>query len=704
MREKNANTVQQEQHLRDYWRVVWNGRWTVLSIFAVVVILGTVTTMLQKPTYEAGVILLLDARPQGVVPGSQVAPMGATEYGYLAEERYFNTQYRILRSRNVARRVMTELNLYQHEAFEGLDDPEKAFIRRVGVQPVEATGVVRVSMIAGDAEEAALWANSLADAYVARNLQQAVDSTRQAVNSLLQQMQPLREELRKNELERLEFAGENALYVSKDPRSVLQRRLDLLQQDLTKAQVRLIGVQGIHDKVAEFEKNGGDYLVLPRISDDVTVRDLVRDRNRLETELRRLQVTYKQGHFTVQEKLFGLEKINQKIEGEVARIVGAIRTEFSLVAREVEQIESAISKTKEDSVSLGKQASDYDFLSGEADDSRRLYDTIATRIKEVELNTKLLRNNVSVLDAAIVPNQPVSPRKVLNAALSIALGLILGMGTVFFLDYLDNTVKTSEDVERYLGMSILALIPRKRAQAERMIKESLQNLRTNLNFSSLNRSRRVILVTSAGPQEGKTSTIVALARVQASAGDRVILVDCDLRRPSVHNHLKLKRNFGLTNYLADASEENSWRKYLKTTDTPNLDVLTCGPIPPNPPELFGTGRFRELLEQLKSEYDWVLIDSPPVASLSDTRILSSLVDMVALVIRHRENDRELIRRCVESLREVNPNVVGAILNDVDVSRSHYRDYYYAGYYYYGSEESEKGKDVRKRFLGGRKTG
>jgi len=702
MKENNANTVQQEQHLRDYWRVVWNGRWTVLSIFAVVVILGTVTTMLQKTTFEAGVTLELNARPRGVVPGSNLVPLGATEFGYLAEERYFNTQYQIMRSRTVTKRVMTGLNLYQHDAFLGLDDPEKAFIRRISVKPVEETGVVRLIVRAGDAEESALWANALADAYVARNLEQAVNSTENAVNSLMQRLQPLKEELLDNERKRLEFAAENALYISSDPQNVLKQRLNLLQHDLTKAQVKLIGVGWIHRKVMELEKNGDSFLVLPRISDDETVRELAGQRNKLETELRRLEVTYKGKHFKIQEKLSELEKINQKLDGEILRIVGAIRLEYSLAANQVRKIQSAIEETQEESVSLATRASDYDILSGASDESRRLYDLIGARIKAVRLDTKLLRNNVAVLDAAIVPKDPVSPRKVLNAALSVALGLILGVGTVFFLDYLDNTVKTSEDVERFLGMSILAIIPKKTVQAERMIKESLQNLRTNLNFSSLNRSRRVIMVTSAGPQEGKTSTIVALAKAQAATGERVILMDCDFRRPSVHNHLKLKRNFGLTNYLADASEENSWRKYLKTTETPNLDILTCGPIPPNPPELFGTDRFKALLEQLKSEYDWVLLDCPPVASLSDTRILASLVDMVAFVIRHRQNDRELIRRCVESVREVNASVVGAILNDVDVSRSHYRDYYYAGYYYYGAEESDQGKDLRKKFLGGRK--
>jgi len=699
---KTIKGVQADTHFRDYWRVIWNGRWTVLSVFAVVAVLGTVATLLQKPTFEGVALLEINARPRSVVPGADVAQMGTSEYGYLAEERYFNTQHQILKSRTVAASVMDHLGLRQHPAFRDQKEPEQAFIDRVIVDPVQETGVVRVRVRSGDAQEAAAWANAVAETYVKRNLEEAVRTTEEAVTALVQRLQPLKEDLLRSEQARFEYAGEEAIF-TEDPQKSAKERLTTLEADLTTTQVKRFELQGVYEKIREIERDGGDYFVIPQVASDPTIRALTEDRIKFETELRRMLVTFKAGHFKVKEKESEVDKLNQKIDSEIQRIVGAIQTEYSLASGRERDLRQAIGEAKAQSLQLGRKTSEYEAKRTQSSENRKIYDLISARIKEVQLNAHLLRNNVSVMDAAMVPTGPISPKRRLNVALSLVLGLLLGLGLVFLMDYLDNTVKSSEDVEQYLGLSILAIIPRKGAASDNILKESFQSLRTNLGFSSLNHTRRILLMTSAGPQEGKTTTAVTLARTQAAAGDRVIVIDCDLRRPNIHNHLNLKRNFGLTNYLADGGEENSWRKYLKATDNENLQVLTCGPIPPNAPELFGTDRFRSLLAELKEAYDWVVIDSPPTASLTDSLILASMADMVAFVIRHRENDKELIRRCVESIRSVNEHVVGAILNDVDLDRSHYSDYYYAGYYYYGAGEDEK-KDPRKGFLRRRKVG
>jgi capsular exopolysaccharide synthesis family protein len=183
---------------------------------------------------------------------------------------------------------------------------------------------------------------------------------------------------------------------------------------------------------------------------------------------------------------------------------------------------------------------------------------------------------------------------------------------------------------------------------------------------------------------------VNVARTLATTGEKVIIVDCDLRRPAIHTRLNLSRDHGVTNYIL-SSEGDDWRNYLKTSDHPNLFALTCGPIPPNPADVFGHERFLSLLRELRSQFDWVFIDSPPVVSLADSMILASLADMVAFVVRHNENDKELIRRCVTNVRKINPNVIGAVLNNVDLERSHYKDYYYVGYYYYGPSSGKKGR-------------
>jgi len=269
----------------------------------------------------------------------------------------------------------------------------------------------------------------------------------------------------------------------------------------------------------------------------------------------------------------------------------------------------------------------------------------------------------------------------------------LGVGLAFFLEYLDNTVRSTEDIEQYLKLHILSIIPKVTDDSSYAVRESLQTLRTSLLFSRKNPTRNVVLLTSAGPQEGKSTTLVNLAKTMAASGDRVAVLDCDLRRPTIHVHLELDKRQGLTNFIL-APEGEGWREYLKNSKIPNLYAITSGPLPPNPPDIFGSDRFAQLLNEIKNHFDWVFIDSPPVASLTDSILLASMVDMVAFVIRHNQADKELVRRCIANVRNVNPNLIGAVLNHVDLERSSYRDYYYVGYYYYG--EGRGAKDRGKK--------
>ena len=320
---------------------------------------------------------------------------------------------------------------------------------------------------------------------------------------------------------------------------------------------------------------------------------------------------------------------------------------------------------------------------------------ISSRIKEIDLNQETLVNNVRLLEEATLPRSPIRPRKLLNIAAGILLGLCLGVGTVFFIDYLDNTIKSSADVERYLNLPLLAMVPKLSKDTSSAVQEAFQTLRTSILFASKARSLKTILVTSAGPGEGKSRTIISLAKALATAGDRVVLVDADLRRPKVHNYLSLERSGGLTNCLLDKNVGDARVPYLKDLhDNEDLKVLTSGPLPPNTAELFSSERFLELVHKLRGNFDWILFDSPPLASLSDSVVLGSLVDMRVLVIKHIENDLDLIRRTPEQLRKVNANIIGAVLNAVDLKRAGYYDYYYSKYAYDGTEDP--GTPVKKK--------
>ena len=514
------------------------------------------------------------------------------------------------------------------------------------------------------------------------------------MKALLSEIAPLREKLQDTQRSSFELAEKENLYVPENQQKITNDRLSALQADYTETQVKAAELESVLKRVDEVRQNGGSYEIIPQISGDAVVQDVYREKAILERDLEKLSVTYKDKHVRVLEKQSEIDKTNQKLASEVDRIISNLRTQYALLKDRESKLAVAINETRSESLRVNQKASNYELMRTEALDTKRIYDLISARVKEIDLSASLLSNNLRVLDRAPLPQMPIRPRPILNLLIGVMLGLLLGVGTVFFLDYMDNTVRTSEDVERYLKLNILAVVPRDNDATRRAVREAYQTLRTSLLFSRKARTANAVLVTSAGPQEGKSCTSVNVARTLANAGEKVVIIDCDLRRPTVHQWLKLSKDQGITNYIL-STEGDDWRTYLKTTDQSNLYALTSGPIPPNPADVFGHERFKRLLKELRQEFDWVFVDSPPAVSLADAMILASLCDMVAFVVKHNENDKDLIRRCVGDLRKINANVIGAVLNNIDLERSDYKDYYYVGYYYYGESSSSK-KDRKRR--------
>ena len=687
-----------EVHLLDYWRIVWRGRWTVLSIFVVVVTLVAVGTFTQKPVYRATATVEITSQARKVAPVADAGELGAGSYGWFAEERYYNTQYEIIKSRDVAERVFDRLDLYNEDQFRKSRDPIETFRNSIQVNPVKDTGIVEISLEGTNPQAVATWVNVTAEAYVDRNLEQGIQAAAKAVKSLLSEVEPLRERLADSQRTSFEFAEKANLYVPENQQKITNEKLSTLQEELTKTQVRKTNIESLLRQVDSVRHAGGSYETIPEISSDQAIQGLSRERVALEREYERILVTFKEKHIKALEKRSEIDNLVQKLTTEAERIVSGLRTEFALLQDRERELMRAIGETRAESLRDNRKTTGYEQLRGEASEAKRIYDLISNRMKEIDISASLLSNNLRILDRSPVPSFPVKPRTVLNMAIGVLLALLLGVGMVFFMDYLDNTIRTSEDVEQFLRLNLLAIVPRDIDATRSAVKEAYQTLRMSLLFSRKNRTANALLVTSTGPQEGKSQTIVNLARTLASGGERVIVIDCDLRRPTVHQRLQVSRDGGITNYIL--SSDDDFASYVKPTAVPNLFAITCGPIPPNPAEVFGHERFTKLLGELKRTYDWVLIDSPPVISLADATILASMADMVAFVIKHNETDKDLIRRSVNNLRKVNPAIVGAVLNSVDLDRSHYKDYYYLGYYYYGEGDSKKSR--RKKVAKGLK--
>jgi polysaccharide biosynthesis transport protein len=701
--ESPSEPVAREVHLREYWKTLWQGRYTALVVCVVVMAAFAAWTMLQTPLYRATATVEVQPQARRLGPGQDVSGLGMTGYGWVAEERFQNTQLEVVRSRSVAERAFESLGLAKDPRFASAKDPIAAFSRRYEVAPRRETGLIEITVEGPDPDEIARWSNAVADAFVKRNFDRAQDNAKNA----LKQLQALMGEFKKNvnlaESERVTMLKQTEIYSPESQQAIVRLRLEKFNSELAQVQSDVGRLGALLKKIHDLQEADGDPMTVPDLQQDTVLQELNKKKVQVESEFDSVKVTYRPGAPQYLQKQSELERVKSGIRDQISSIQGRIQNQYDLAKGSETNLVARIRAAEDEAFQLGLATSKYDVAKTDAETKQQLFAAITKTMNEVSISAELLNNNVTILDRAVPPSGPFKPSKLLNMFLGTLVGVFLGLGAVFFLDYLDNTLRSPEDVEAYLHLTTLAVVPMRSGDERslRAVNEAYQSLRTSLIFSSANREKRVVLITSTAPQEGKSSTAAQLARTLASAGDRVIVLDCDLRRPTQHVHHEQAQDVGLTNYLVNAPGASDWKALAQQDPAiASLHVMTCGPIPPNPPELLGSDRFRELIRELREAYDWVIIDSPPAASLSDALLLAALSDIVVLVVRHNVTDRDLIARTVQLFRNVRANVVGVVLNNVDLGKTYKNEQYYAGYYY-----SSGDKDVAKEGIAaGRKVG
>jgi capsular exopolysaccharide synthesis family protein len=396
-------------------------------------------------------------------------------------------------------------------------------------------------------------------------------------------------------------------------------------------------------------------------------------------------------------------------------VVASVRNEYELAKKLEENLPLQIEEQKRQALDLDDRASTYAELEREVAQSRGLLERLESRQKETELAAALPTKNIRIVDKAEVPRAPVGPDRFRSLAMALLVGLMGGAGLVFFIEYLDRSVKDPGDLERLLNVPFLGPVPVIEAKKEgplardlisahepkSLYAEAYRSLRTGVFFTSPDNPPKVLMVTSTGPQEGKTVTTINLALAIAASGKKVLLVDADMRKPRVHKVFGQKNSVGLSTLLGG---EKDVGLALKETKVANLTVITSGQIPPNPSELLGTERMVRFLGILRERFDIVLIDSPPLISITDSVVLGSHVDGVILVAKAGATSREILKRGIAMLGEVNASIVGVVLNMVDYRKSTY--YYHSHYYsyYYGEDSNGKGKrrGRKEKMAGGKK--
>ncbi|HEX9187275.1 MAG TPA: polysaccharide biosynthesis tyrosine autokinase [Vicinamibacteria bacterium] len=666
-----APALEGDIDLRYYAGLVLRHRAFLGASALVGLLLGLVVALVQTPEYKAGVLLQIEPPPPPFASVSDALLVGTG--GYWQNTDFYNTQFKVLRSKGLGEKVVTRLRLTDHEPFKSAADAASLFMGHVGVEPVPESRLVLVTVTHRDPRDAALWANALADVYIEQSLATRVESARKAYEWLQERLSATQQGMKEAQDRLFQSYRTQDLFVPEGSVSAVSTSIAKLNEDFVLAQARRIEIEAAIKQAGEMRARGEELDSLPQVAGDPVVTGFNAQVAGLTVELGRLSEKFKEGHPEVQKVKAQLEQLKKARQARAAQILERLDTEYAQLRKREGELRAAMDAQKTQAANQSRKAAELEAQRKEADSAKGLYEVLLQKLNETDIASSIRSNNVSVVDRASAPQSPVRPQKRRIALVGLLLGLLAGLALVLGRDYLANTIRDPEEIERYLHLDLLAAVPRYEAEDDSLATEAYQNLRTALLFARRDERGQVVLVTGTAPQEGKTTTIVNLARLLAGSGEKTVVVDCDLRRAQMHQRLSLPREPGFTDFFV---RKEPLSALLRPASVSNLFALTAGPLPPNPPALLARKALGDLLDELRDQFEWVLVDSPPLASVTDALLLARHADLSILVVQHNKVDKKLVKRSVAALRKATPNLLGAVLNVVDVRARSYQYYYY----------------------------
>ncbi len=715
LRAPEAGASPDEIDLLSYWRILVKRRWTILGAAAIAFASALVATLLTTPVYRASVSMQIDRDAVRVVEIG--ATGGESSYDY----EFYDTQYALLRSRALAQRAAADLGLTDPDqlarlqvqspwarlfsvfgsAEGGEEDEEQAIADLqsqmtgiiaggVTVSPVRDTKLVYISFDSPDQAFAVQAANAVASAFISSTLERRLDSSGYAKQYLEDRLAELKLKLEDSERELVAFAQkENIVSTGDDGSSLSEQNLGALNAAVSQAGRDRIAAES---RWRQAQASRGNVL-LGEVSENSIIKSLQERRATLMAEYQDKLRLYKPA-FPLMLQLKGqIDEVEKQIGSEVGYIKSAIEAEF-LAAQEQERLLSEqLEQVKADSLDLQSRSIQYNIFKREVDTNRQLYDGLLQRYKEIGVAAGVTTNNISIVDRAEGAYR-FKPNLSSNLFIGLLAGLLLGVMLALVFEYLDDTIKSPEDVEKRLGLSVLGVIPLLKAPMTPMramedprsaFAESYRSVRTALQFSTDHGVPRCLLITSATPSEGKSTTALTLAINFAQLGKRVLIIDADLRNPSLHRSLQRDNGAGLSNYLAGGAKAT---EMILATDTPHLMFMPTGPLPPNPAELLMGPRMLSLLTIAAEKFDQVIIDGPPVMGLADAPILANMATGTLLVVEAGETRIALATNGLKRLVAARAHVVGALLTKFNNKHAG-NAYGHYNYYSYGGNEAPK---------------
>ncbi len=697
--------------LRAVWSAAYRNRVKLLITVIVAMLLGLLITFLSTPIFRADALIQIDQQAAQILAGTDVEPSESILDG----DRFLQTQIDVIKSRTLARQVAESIGLYRNNSFlekmhitpaaeprgsynlvqtrrEQIID---ALQKNLDVELPVDSRIVTISFSSPDRQLSAQVANSFADSFIVSNIQRKFNTSAYARRFLEGQLAQTRQRLEESERAQIAYARSAGLIdassgssegQSSGPKSLTTANLIQLNQAYAQAvSNRIMAEQRWR------EASGTALLNQPEVLSNAAVQVLIQERAKAQAEYAQNAKRYLSGYPGQTQAAAQIETLNNQISRIASGIRDGVRQQYQIALSQEKALERDLDKLKGTTLTEQGRGVQANILRREVDTNRALYDALLQRYKGVSATAGVSSNNVSIIDRADPPITPVSPRLLLNLALALFTGLLLGVGYVVLREHFDDAIRSSEDVETELGTSMIGLVPMLAAgqspnaelqKVRSETSEAYYALRAALELATPTGAPHSLMVTSTGPSEGKSTTSYALARGFAQIGRRVILIDADMRKPAQHRNLELPNKFGLANLLA---RQATLQEVLQHTTTPNLDFISAGPLPVNPAELIAGLGLAKLIDQIKDDYDIILVDAPPVLGLADAPTLASHVDATLFVVQANHARGRQARIALTRLKAARAYVVGALLTKFDAKViGHSTDYGYS--YSYGQTD------------------
>jgi capsular exopolysaccharide synthesis family protein len=738
-----SKTDKKEIDVLEYGRIVLKRKWVLVTFAAVLVALAAVLSFTTTPLYRATATLLIDEPGASLLNIQDVLNAGAYyRPDYMGT--YFNTQLRLLTSRSLAERVAKKINLGARPEFRGAGEPTPAYadyafsiLGGLSIAPIEKTRLVYVSSISPHAALAAEVVNALVEEFVSFSVETRYEATKQTSEFLSEQVAFLREDLKRKEEDLQKYGQEkNILYLSGDESTVVNKFSEV-NTALTTAQIERYAKESVYRELKIIRVDA-----LPESVSNPTIQALKTTYSQVKSDYEEKGQIYRPDYPEMVRLKARLDATRNTLQEEIRKAVDAAEAEYRAALKKESSLQGLLDEQRGDVTRMNKNAIFYHTLRTEVENMRTLLGTLVAKQNEIQVSSQLggLRtSNIKVVDRALVPGGPFTPNVRRNLLTALLLGLFGGLGLIFLVEYLDNTVKGPEDVEKLVGLPSLGIIPflsadglKKKSdpygsylsygtEGDKLgeavpevreielinhlypkfsIAEDYRTVRTSILFSHADSAPKTISFTSTLPQEGKTATISNLAVSFAQLEGKVLLVDADLRKPRLHKIFNLRNVNGLSSYLAG---KNSFEEVIQMTSIDNVWTIPSGPHPPNPAELLNSKRMKELLALAKDKFNIVLLDTPPVLAVIDPVIVSSLVDSTVFVVRAGKTTRRPLVRAIEEVRKSKADIIGVVFNEVKIGRQGMGTSFYQ-YYQYEYESAEAGGQAEKKPVSTKESG